>query len=274
MEFLDKSRSTQSRTHTTSTAPSPSLSPATIAFNATSNKVVDTLHSPEADPSALTSLNARNDAALQKLAGSRLPMFIARRDKIAQLLSDNEAAQVRVSEKTKAFWESKRVATEAFVQVYVDADKSTAELNDDARKKRQEYFSKAATAWAALKDILTQLNQDIIGPYVLGAYLYLYSHRTGAAGDWLTDGICLQGTSYPLRTSIWRRGSHAWPHCPAAVSQTTAIALSPSSRRTSGPDSAYRRTSQSRRRVGGLGCCLPGRRQVTGRHAWRHSGML
>ncbi|KAH9950372.1 hypothetical protein B0H21DRAFT_819183 [Amylocystis lapponica] len=204
VEFLDKSRSTQSRTHTTSSAPSPSLSPATIAFNATLNKVVDLLHSPAGDPNVLTYLNARDDSALQTLAAARLPMLTARRDALVQLLADNETAKIRVSEKTKAFWEAKRVATEGFLQVYADA--GTAELSEDARKKRQEFFTSANAAWTALKDVLTQINQEIIGPYVLGDQLSIADLHLAA---WLARLATLSGGSAAEDGLLGGRGAAA-----------------------------------------------------------------
>ena len=42
------------------------MTPATIAFSAASNKVIDLLHSLPADPNALLFLNARNDEELKK----------------------------------------------------------------------------------------------------------------------------------------------------------------------------------------------------------------
>ncbi|PCH33676.1 hypothetical protein WOLCODRAFT_22163 [Wolfiporia cocos MD-104 SS10] len=190
VEFLDKSRSTQSRTHTTSSAPSPSLSPATIAFSAISDKIIDLLHSPAADPNALLYLNARNEAALQELSRERLQTLSARRDAVAQLLTDNESAKIRVSEKTRQFWELKRVAIEKFLDVYQAADKPTSALDDAAKTKREAYFSDATTAWAGLQGVLIELNQEIIGPYVLGDQLSIADLHLA---PWLARLVKLSG---------------------------------------------------------------------------------
>ncbi|CCM06322.1 uncharacterized protein FIBRA_08574 [Fibroporia radiculosa] len=171
VEFLDKSRSTQSRTHTTSSAPSPSLSPATIGFSAVSEKVIALLHSLGADPNALTYLNARDEASLRELASARLAPLVARRDAINQLLSDNESAKIRVSEKTRNFWQMKKAATENILDVYAAADKPASELDEGARAKREAFLQEAKTGWGGLREILEQLNQEIIGPYLLGDQL-------------------------------------------------------------------------------------------------------
>ena len=168
VEFLDKSRSVQSRTHTTSTAPSPSLAPATIAFSTVSNLVIDVLHSQAADPNALFYMNARSEEELRTLAKNLLPFLTGRRDALAKLLADSDAGLVQVSDKTKAFWQVKKLAADKFLQVFGDAEKSEADLSEEARLSRTEYLKSATAAWTGLQDVLTTLNKEIIGPYVLG----------------------------------------------------------------------------------------------------------
>ncbi|KAI0963625.1 hypothetical protein AcW1_000651 [Taiwanofungus camphoratus] len=192
VEFLDKSRSTQSRTHTTSSAPSPALSPATIAFSAASDKLIALLHSPAADPNALTILNARSNDALRTLAAARLPMLSARATALDALLADNAAAKIRVSDKTRVFWEAKRAAADGFLQVFRDAESPDGELGEDARRRRTEYFAAARKAWAGLADVLLQLNAEIIGPYVLGDQLSLADLHLAA---WLARLAQLAGAS-------------------------------------------------------------------------------
>ncbi|KAI0961608.1 hypothetical protein AcV7_000667 [Taiwanofungus camphoratus] len=192
VEFLDKSRSTQSRTHTTSSAPSPALSPATIAFSAASDKLIALLHSPAADPNALTILNARSNDALRTLAAARLPMLSACATALDALLADNAAAKIRVSDKTRVFWEAKRAAADGFLQVFRDAESPDGELGEDARRRRTEYFAAARKAWAGLADVLLQLNAEIIGPYVLGDQLSLADLHLAA---WLARLAHLAGAS-------------------------------------------------------------------------------
>ena len=114
-------------------------------------------------------MNARSDDELRALTGKLLPFLHGRRDKLATLLAESESGAVQASEKTKAFWQMKKIAAEKFIQVFEDANKSAAELSDEGRQRRDEYLQSAKTAWGALADVLGQLHKDMIGPYVLGA---------------------------------------------------------------------------------------------------------
>ncbi|KAI0801211.1 hypothetical protein C8Q74DRAFT_1240811 [Fomes fomentarius] len=192
VEFLDKSRSAQSRTHTTSTAPSPSLAPATIAFNTTSNLIVDLLHSQAADPNALFYMNARSEEDLRTLAKTILPFLTGRRDALAKLLADSESGAIQVSDKTRAFWQVKKLAAEKFIQVFEQSDKSAAELSDGARQSREEYLKSAHAAWVGLKDVLNTLNKEVIGPYVLGDQLSIADLHLAA---WLARIALLAGAT-------------------------------------------------------------------------------
>lgn len=179
-----------SRTHSTSTAPAPALAPATIAFAQTSNKVIDLIHSEAADPNALWFMNARDDAALKALSESLKPLLVAKCDALDKLLEENKNAEVRVSEKTARFWEMKRVAVSMILDVLEDGEKSSEELDGDAKSKRNEYFKAATSAWAGVKEVLVQLSSEIIGPFVLGEsglppLLYFCSHTCGP-GDQLS----------------------------------------------------------------------------------------
>ena len=114
-------------------------------------------------------MNARTPEALRVLAEERLPIFEKRSEVLTRLLEQNEEAKVRVSEKTRAFWQLKKTATENFVQVFKDAPKSDAELSEESKTKRQEYFAAANALWVGLKDVLLALHKEMIGPYTLGS---------------------------------------------------------------------------------------------------------
>lgn len=171
VELLDKSRSAQSRTNTTSSAPSPSLAPATIAFSAASNQIIDLLHGQVADPNALFYMNARSEGELQALAKQLMPFLMGRHDTLSKLLSDSDTGTVHVSEKTKAFWQLKKIATDKFLQVFEQAEKSGADLADEELQRREEYLISSQAAWTGLKDVLITLNQAVLGPYTLGDQL-------------------------------------------------------------------------------------------------------
>ncbi|KAI0756942.1 hypothetical protein C8Q80DRAFT_1215734 [Daedaleopsis nitida] len=188
VEFLDKSRSMQSRTHTTSAAPSPSLAPATIAFNTLSNLTIELLHGQAADPNALFYMNARSEEELRGLAQNLLPFLTGRRDALAKLLADNDSGTIQVSEKTKAFWQVKKLAADKFLQVFEKADSS--DLSDVDRQSREEYLKSSRAAWAGLKDAIMTLNKELIGPYVLGDQLSIADLHLAA---WLARIAFLSG---------------------------------------------------------------------------------
>lgn len=114
-------------------------------------------------------MNARTPEALRVLSEQRLPIFEKRNEALTQLLQKNAEATVRVSEKTRAFWEAKQRATENFLQVFRDAAKSEAELSSADKMRRQEYLAAANALWSGLKDVLLTLHVEIIGPYTLGS---------------------------------------------------------------------------------------------------------
>lgn len=192
IEFLDKSRSPQSKTRTTSSAPAPSLTPATIGFAASASKIIDILHSEDADPNALGYINARNDAELKALSQELLPILNAKCDALSTLIKNNENAQVRLSEKTVKFWELKREATKGILSVFEDAEKSKSDLDPQSAKKRTEYFNAAEAAWEKLKEVLLQLHQEAIGPYVLGDQISLADIHFAA---WLARVAKLSGAT-------------------------------------------------------------------------------
>lgn len=150
------------------------------------------MHSPPADPNALLYMNARDNASLRELAQARLPMIKARCDALNELLADNEAAKIRVSEKTRQFWQLKKLATEKFLEVYAVAETPADALDGAAREKREIYFKNGIETWGELKHILLQLNQEIIGPYVLGDQLSLADLHLAA---WLARLVMLSGGS-------------------------------------------------------------------------------
>jgi len=167
--FLDKSRSVISHTHTTSDAPAPVLSPATVALSSTAKSIITLLHSPPALPELLFYLNAKDLPALRTVAPSVSTFLNGRKEALDRYLAENEANEVRVSEKTKAFWLEKKSTTENLLTVLDEADKSESELSDSGRKAREEYFEKTKAAWGGLADVLNQLSEDIAGPFALGA---------------------------------------------------------------------------------------------------------
>jgi hypothetical protein len=177
IEFLDKSRSPLSRTNTTSTAPAPSLAPATVAFSAASSTTIDILHAA-ISPDTLMFINARDDAALKTLAETAVPILSGRKKALDANLANTEA---QVSEKVKAFWREQHTETVELLGVLLDAEKSDGKM---------AFFAKAKAAWqTSVKDVVEKLNKNIIGPYVLGGIWLLIDKimtECCSAGDQLS----------------------------------------------------------------------------------------
>lgn len=180
-----------------------------------SNKVIELLHSEAADPNALMFMNARDDASLKELSESHKPILTAKCDALDKLIDDNKKAEVHVSEKTARFWEMKRVATSMLMDVLEDGDGSSEELTDDAKSKRQEFFKASGSAWSSLKDTLTQLSSEMIGPYVLGMFNVVIARC-------ITHIHALQATNCRSPTCTLLRGSRVSPNSLEQMPATTA----------------------------------------------------
>ncbi|KAJ7487576.1 hypothetical protein B0H11DRAFT_2013961 [Mycena galericulata] len=189
--LLDQSRSPLSRTRTTSTAPSPSLAPATIAFSAASNALLDILHADEVSPDMLMFVNARDDASLKTLAKNVVPVVLGRQKALAECISESEAGKVQASEKVKKFWRDQQNETEELLAVLLAADKSEAALDAASKTKRAEFFAKSKAAWeVTVKDTVVKLNKEIIGPYALGDQLSIADLSLAA---WIRGVVMLTG---------------------------------------------------------------------------------
>ncbi|KAG6890425.1 hypothetical protein C0995_008779 [Termitomyces sp. Mi166 len=194
IDFLDKSRSAMSRTHTTSTAPAPSLRPATFAFSTKSKTIIDAIHSEEGNPNHLTYVNARNEAALRTLAEDKLPALMRKQKALAKYISDAEQEKLHVSVKTKAFWQEKKTAVELLLTVFEKSNERDLELARDALRDRQQFYAEAHKAWEIdLKGVLDKVNGEVIGPFSLGDQLSLADLHLAS---WLARVVKLSGGLY------------------------------------------------------------------------------
>ncbi|KAI0068221.1 hypothetical protein BV25DRAFT_539045 [Artomyces pyxidatus] len=191
--LLDRSRSATSRTHTTSAAPAPALSPATISLSAVAKNIITLLHSGPAAPELLFYLNARNHAELQKVAPTVSTFLKGRHGALERYLAENETSPVRVSEKTKTFWLEKKHATEELLAAVQDVDKADAELSEAGKKARQEYYENTKAAWeVGLSLVLTKLSKELVGPFALGDQISVADAHLVA---WLAFLVELSGGS-------------------------------------------------------------------------------
>jgi hypothetical protein len=156
-----------SHTHTTSAAPAPVLSPATVAMSSTAKIIIALLHSAPASPELLFYFNARDLSTFRTVALSVTAFLKGRKDALERYLTEDESKEVRVSEKTKTFWLEKKSTTEDLLSAINDADKSDSE---PGRKACEVYFEKTKAAWeVGLALVLNKLCKEFVGPFALGA---------------------------------------------------------------------------------------------------------
>ncbi|KAF5313175.1 hypothetical protein D9619_003288 [Psilocybe cf. subviscida] len=199
--FLDKSRSARSHTHSTSSAPAPTLTPATVAASTTCRIIIeDILHSAAADPETLHLFNARDEAALQALARDLLPSLEQRQQTLTGYLrqaappgADGSVPEgaLRVSEKVKKLWVDQLDAIGLIGAVLADAGKDEAALDGAAKAKRESFFKSAKLAWEGnLVQVLVQLDKEMEGPFALGDQFSIADlHLAG----WFTHVVKLAG---------------------------------------------------------------------------------
>lgn len=169
---MDKSRSGLSKTHTTSIAPAPALSPATIAATAIAKSIIELIHSPEASPGPLKYYNARDDASLQALAASSvLGVVQGKVDALKHHIAEAQSGVSQVSEKTKAFWAGKLEFWGKVLSVLEAAGKSLDALSDAEKQARVEFLETGRKAWEVdLPKVLLKLSTEMAGPYALGGW--------------------------------------------------------------------------------------------------------
>ncbi|EAU93133.1 hypothetical protein CC1G_12668 [Coprinopsis cinerea okayama7 len=192
-EFLDKSRSLVSRTHTTSSAPAPALAPATIAATDIARVVIGLLHSEEANPNHLRYKNARDDASLKVLAKEVLHIVQAKRDALKKHLADAEGEVIHVSEKVKKFWQERLESVDLSSRVLEAAEKPVEELSEEEKAERQSFIDVGRKAWEKdLPIILLKLSKETTGPFSLGDQ---FSIADLHLAPWFTRVVKLAGGS-------------------------------------------------------------------------------
>jgi len=190
IDFLDKSRSASSRTHTTSTAPAPSLAPATVAFNTRSKNVISNLHSVDANPNHLRYFNARTEEELRLLAIETTSTLVRKQQVLDKYISDAERDSTYAPAKTVKLWKEKSVANKLLLEVVESAAKPYAELDQEAKEKRDNFYEEARRAWEAVKPVLHKINEEIVGPFSLGDQLAVTDLHLAS---WLARLVKLSG---------------------------------------------------------------------------------
>ncbi|KAG8736969.1 hypothetical protein FRC10_008682 [Ceratobasidium sp. 414] len=176
LEFLDKSRSALSKTHTTSQKPAPSLTPATIEASSLSSSLIDLVHADENDPNFLQ-VAAKDEAELKVKADGFLgKVFVAGRAKAL----DGYLAQDDLIPKIKAILEEKKKNLALLNAVYG----GTA-----TQAEKDAFFAKSKEAWeVAVPKAIATIEEKMIGPCMLGDQISLADIHVGV---WFTKIVCL-----------------------------------------------------------------------------------
>ena len=78
-------------------------------------------------------------------------------------LAAAEEGKFHVSEKVKAFWETKLESHEELLRVL-------APTGSDEDELKKQYLDKANRVWkVGLKEVLEKVNKELVGPYALGS---------------------------------------------------------------------------------------------------------
>lgn len=196
-----------SRTHTVSTAPAPALAPATIALSTTASSIIDLLHSAVADPNMLFYYNYLTPEQHAKLAADVMVGFLTgRRDALQSYLEASKAAEVQASEKTRKLWETKKAEAEELLAVYTIATKAEGELSSEEKAAREAFIASANDLWTVkLRNVLTTLDKELIGPFGLGEFALCWSRYV----CYLDTYACIQAIKSPSSTSTSPHGSRA-----------------------------------------------------------------
>lgn len=197
LDFLDKSRSNLSKTHTTSQKPAPSLSPATVDASGLSTTLIKLVHADENDPNFLI-VACKDEAELkEKAAGFVGQTYILGRAKAM----DEYLATEDLIPKIKGILEEKKKAMDPLIALY------TGKASDEFKKG---FFAKSKEAWeVALPKAFAELESSIVGPYTLGDQLSLADLHVGV---WLARLVQL--TSGPAATDPKK-----WPEALATLAK-------------------------------------------------------
>lgn len=165
-----------SKTNTTSAAPAPALTPATIDASSQCNKIIDDiLHAETTSPNTLKFMNARDDASLAVLAKQMGPFSQLRSKALGGYIAQAERGEISVSEKVKKLWTERKDASDGLYAVMQHAETPIAQLDGAAKTAREGYFTAAKQLWEVeLKETLTTLSSEITGPFALGKSFILH----------------------------------------------------------------------------------------------------
>lgn len=178
LDFLDKSRSNISKTHTTSQKPAPVLSPATVEASGLSTTLINLVHAPEVDPNFLLITAKDEDELKEKSDGFIGKTYIAGRAKAMEEYLETED----LIPKIKKILEEKKAAQAPLIALF---------SGKASKEAKEAYFAKSKEAWEVnLPKAFSSLESNITGPYVLGDQLSLADLHVGV---WCARILALAG---------------------------------------------------------------------------------
>ena len=105
-------------------------------------------------------MNARDASVLSQYSSVLRPFLSGRIEALTSYASSQDTATVKVSAKTRAFWEEKKLAAEKLL-ASIDAE----------GKEREEYYENSKAAWeVGLGAVLNKLSAEVVGPFTLGEW--------------------------------------------------------------------------------------------------------
>lgn len=118
--------------------------------------MIDLVHSDKADPELLLYYNS------QSLIVPPTDLITSLTERVAAIkgyISDVDQDKLRASEKVKTLWRTQLDADQLLLKVF----------NAPTDELKRDYLAKAEQRWDVdLKELLIELNKEVVGPYALG----------------------------------------------------------------------------------------------------------
>lgn len=134
-----------------------------MALSEVSNSITDMLHSV---PINFLSVGASTPEDLITHTNSPSGDYVKCRQAALQRYMTAEGQGVH--ENVQKLWATRHGENGFVARVYEAASVPLAELNAQQKQEREALFRKTVEVWTGIKEILTRLENEIIGPYALG----------------------------------------------------------------------------------------------------------
>jgi hypothetical protein len=136
-----------------------------MTLSEVSNSIIDMIHSV---PINFLSVGASTPEGLIVNAKSPRGDYVKLRQAALQKYMTEEGQGVH--EAVQKLWATRFAENGFLVRVYEDAEVPATVLNAQQKQEREAFLRKSVEVWTGIKDVLTRLENEIIGPYTLGVY--------------------------------------------------------------------------------------------------------